>query len=123
VYGKGGYYDFPTVRLWRGLFNRLWPWFGHYPPLAYSYLTAYGLRPLASVPVVGKAVRGLVPFVPLPDVRWSLLDTFDSVTPSFQSAHTADEVDAWMRRCGLEQIEQSSWGSTAFHGVRGRADA
>ncbi len=34
VYGKGGYYDFPTVKLYRSLFKALWPWCRQYPPLA-----------------------------------------------------------------------------------------
>lgn len=118
VYAKGGYYDFPTVRLWRRVFRSLWPLFRHYPPLVYSYATAYGLRPLASVPLLGKAVRGVLPFVPLADIRWSVLDTFDSVTPSYQSAHTSDEVRQWFERCGLGDIEAANWGPTAYRGVK-----
>jgi SAM-dependent methyltransferase len=118
VYGKGGYYDFPTVRLWRGLFNRLWPALRHYPPLLYSYATVYGLGPIASIPLVGQAIRAIVPFVHLPDRRWSLLDTFDSVTPSYQSAHTSYEVFQWFKACGLDTIEPTDWGSTAYRGTR-----
>lgn len=116
VYGKGGYYDFPPVQAWRGLFRLLWPVFGPYPPLMYSYLTVYGLRPLAFVPLLGKAIRVLLPFVKLPDIRWSLLDTFDSVTPSNQSAHFSYEVFQWFRETGFVQIEPSDWGFTSYHG-------
>jgi len=118
VYGKGGYYDFPSVQFWRRMFQRLWPLAGPIPPLAYSYATAYGLRPLAQIPgigsALGKAARLAFPFVPLPDVRWSVLDTFDSVTPSYQSAHTPYEVFDWLRAAGLVDIEPSPWGIGAF---------
>jgi SAM-dependent methyltransferase len=118
VYGKGGYYDSPSVRLWRRIFRTLWPVFGHYPPLAYAYVTTFALRPLSRIPLIGLALRGLFPFVRLPDVRWSLLDTYDSVTPAYQSAHESDEVLEWFRGCGLADIAPSDWGVTAYHAVR-----
>lgn len=120
VYGKGGYYDFPTVQMWRRLFHLLWPLFRHYPPLAYSYITVYGLRPIAFIPALGKAIRLFLPFVKLPDIRWSLLDTFDSVTPSYQSAHESYEVFQWFKRSGFVEVEPSNWGFTAY---RGRKDS
>jgi SAM-dependent methyltransferase len=119
VYGKGGYYDFPTVQMWRRLFHFLWPLFGHYPPLLYSYITVYGLRPVAFIPLLGKAIRLFLPFVKLPDIRWSLLDTFDSVTPSYQSGHESHEVFQWLKRSGFVEVEPSDWGSTVFRGRKG----
>ena len=118
VYGKGGYYESPPVRLWRRIFRVLWPVFGHYPPLAYAYITTYALRSLSRIPLVGLALRGLFPFVRLPDIRWSLLDTYDSVTPAYQSAHESHEVREWFRGCGLANIAQSDWGVTAYHAVK-----
>jgi len=119
VYSKGGYYDFPTVQAWRRIFQALWPFAGHYPPLLYSYATVYGMRPLARIPLIGpllaKALRLLFPCVSLPDVRWSFLDTFDRVTPSYQSAHQAFEVFQWLKSVGMEEIEPSDWGFSAFH--------
>jgi SAM-dependent methyltransferase len=118
VYSKGGYYDFPSVRLWRRVFRALWPVFGHYPALAYANVTARLLRPLASIPLLGVTLRGLFPFVRLPDIRWSVLDTYDSMTPAYQSAHEADEVRGWFQRCGLADIVASDWGVTAYQAVR-----
>ena len=117
VYGKGSYYDFPTVQMWRSLFKALWPVLRHYPPLLYSYATVYGLRPVAFIPILGRAVRLFLPFVKLPDIRWSLLDTFDSVTPSYQSAHEPYEVFEWFRKSGLVHIEQTDWSFTSYRGV------
>jgi len=118
VYGKGGYYDFPSVQAWRRLFNFLWPLFKHYPPLLYSYATVYGLRPIAFLPFFGKAVRLFLPFVKLPDIRWSLLDTFDSITPSYQSAHESYEVFQWLKKCGFVNIEPTDWGFTSYRGAK-----
>lgn len=118
VYGKGSYYDWPTVRFWRRVFEVMWPFLGHRPPLAYAYFATYLLRPLSGIPVLGLALRGLFPFVRLPDRRWSLLDTFDSVTPVYQSAHQAHEVYTWFRTLGLGEIAPSDWGFTAYHAVK-----
>jgi SAM-dependent methyltransferase len=118
VYGKGGYYDFPSVQAWRKVFKTLWPVAGQFPPLAYAYATAYGTRPLTRIPLLGKALRAVLPCIHLPDVRWSVLDTFDSVTPSYQSAHRPFEVFQWLKSAGLEHIEPSDWGIGAFHGQK-----
>jgi SAM-dependent methyltransferase len=115
VYGKGGYYDFPTVSFYRAFFKVLWPWFKHYPPLVYAYLTTYVIRPLSYIPVFGKMLRFIFPFVKLPDIYWSLLDTFDSVTPSYQSSHESYEIYHWFKECGMIEIAPSNWGFTAYH--------
>jgi len=118
VYGKGVYYDFPTVQAYRKAFQLLWPFFRHYPPLIYAFLAAYVMKPLSYVPLLGLIVRAVFPFVRLPDARWSFLDTFDSVTPHFQSAHESFEVYQWFKEYGLIDIAPSDWGFTSYHGVR-----
>lgn len=118
VYGKGGYYDWPTVRFWRRVFKVLVPLLGHRPALAYAYFATYLLGPLSRIPVLGLALRALLPFVRLPDREWALLDTFDSVTPVYQSAHESYEVYTWFRTLGLSEIVPSNWGFTAYHGVK-----
>jgi len=118
VYGKGGFYDFPTVQLYRRAFQTLWPLLGHWPPLLYSYFAAYGIRPLLKIPMLGLALRAVFPVASLPDARWALLDTFDSVTPSYQSSHQSREVFDWCRAAGLVDIEPSDWGFTSYRGVR-----
>jgi len=115
VYGKGGYYDFPTVRLYRSLFGALWPWFRQYPPLAYAYFATHVIRPLSYIPVAGPLLRVMFPCVRLPDATWSMLDTFDSLTPIYQSTHESYEVFQWFQRAGLVDIEPSDWGFTAYH--------
>lgn len=118
VYPKGGYYDFPTVTMYRTIFKWLQPILGHYPPLAYSYFTSHVVRPFTDIPVLGRMLRVAMPQCRLPDRMWSLLDTFDSVTPTYQSAHQSHEVFGWLREAGLERIEPSDWGFTAYRGSR-----
>ncbi|MCA9232423.1 MAG: class I SAM-dependent methyltransferase [Planctomycetales bacterium] len=116
VYGKGGYYDFPSVTFYRKLFGLLKPLLRNYPPLIYSYFTTYCLRPFHGVPGLGKLMRLFFPYIPLADKTWSLLDTFDSVTPTYQSAHESYEVYSWLKDSGLVDIEPSDWGFAAYHG-------
>ena len=118
VYARGGGYDARVRNLWRKLFNWLWPVFGPRPPLWYSYATIYGLWPLHKIPVVGQITRMIFPCAfYLPDHRWKLLDTFDSVTPSYQSTHITHEVFKWFKSAGFSQIEPTPWGSTSFRGT------
>ena len=117
VYGKGGYYDSPRVTAWRKLFHLLRPVMGNYPPLAYAYGTAYAVYPLTHIPVLGHFLRLVFPMMRLPDRRWRVLDTFDSVTPTYQTAHESYEVFRWFRESGLTDVEPSDWGFSAFHGL------
>lgn len=118
VYGKNGQYDFPIVNLYRKLFKFLWPVFRHYPPLIYSLFTVYILGSLTKLPF-GKyffyPLKILFPFFNLKDARWSLLDTFDSVTPSYQSTHSHFEVFQWMKKQKLKNIEPSDWPGSAMN--------
>jgi SAM-dependent methyltransferase len=121
VYGKGGYYDFPTVQLWRRFFKFLWPAFKHRPALLYTYFTVYAFRPVAiALPPAGKAIRAFFPFINLRDISWSLLDTFDSLTPSYQSAHESYEVFSWLKLAGFVEAEPTDWGFTSFRGIKKR---
>ncbi|MDC0358391.1 class I SAM-dependent methyltransferase [Oligoflexia bacterium] len=118
VYEKSGYYNYPNVQLWRAIFAYLAKVFGYYPALLYSFCTVYGLRFLDWVPSLRKLVKIFFPYISLPDIRWSILDTFDSITPQHQSAHTTEEVQRWFVDTGLSSIKQTPWGSTAFKGYR-----
>jgi ubiquinone/menaquinone biosynthesis C-methylase UbiE/uncharacterized protein YbaR (Trm112 family) len=119
VYGKAGYYDFPTVQLWRKLFNVLRPAFGNFPPLAYTYFVVNVFGPIRNLfPALGRFIKLFFPFISIPDKRWSILDTFDSITPSYQSAHESYEVFKWLEKCGFEDIKPSNWGFTSYTGKK-----
>ena len=70
-------------------------------------------------------VLKLRPFAPLrlfikismhPDPEWRVLDTFDNLSPKYQSRHTYEEVQGWFEQGGLREI---AW-MPNFVGVRGR---
>lgn len=111
VYGKNSYYDNPKVQAWRRLFNTLWPVFGPRLPLAYAYFAAYVTWPLLRhVHPLGRMIRFVMPMCELPDRNWTMLDTFDNVTPAYQSAHTSYEVFSWLKQSGFVNIEPTNWG-------------
>jgi SAM-dependent methyltransferase/uncharacterized protein YbaR (Trm112 family) len=117
VYSAGRYYGQANVQFVRRVMKRLWPVFGPYPALAYTYMTVLPLRPIdRKFPRMGARIGKLLPHMPLPDVNWSLLDTFDSITPSYQSAHTNYEVFRWLKDTGFREIEPTDWGFTSAHG-------
>jgi SAM-dependent methyltransferase len=66
------------------------------------------------VPFVGGQLKRIIPVanyigsLDLDDnqqLEWSLLDTFDWLSPEFDSPQTAATVRAWLMSAGLEQVE------------------
>jgi hypothetical protein len=89
------------------VFVRLKPMFGHYPPLAYSYLfgtPGFALgkvwRPLSYAPYA------VFPTAWLTDYRWIIFDTFYAVATTYQSGHTPTEIDRWLREAGFVSVRQ-----------------
>lgn len=115
VYGKGAFYDDPRIVAYRRLFKALSPIFGHWAPLIYANFAGRVAYPFTKVFLIGPLVRLLIPMARLPDVRWRILDTFDAVTPTYQSTHESYEVYRWFKEAGLQNIEPSDWGFTAYH--------
>jgi hypothetical protein len=120
VYGEGGtVYDFPTITLWRKLFKALWPVLGHWPPLIFSYGAVYLIWPIARISrLLSLPFRLFLPIANLPDIRWSVLDTFDSVTPSYQSTHSSIEVYRWYVGAGYREVHPTDWGFTSYKGAK-----
>ena len=54
----------------------------------------------------------------LPDIRWSVLDIFDAITPSIATTHMEDEVRSWLEQAGCTQIRTTAWGSTSLIGIK-----
>ncbi|HEX5015818.1 MAG TPA: class I SAM-dependent methyltransferase [Candidatus Limnocylindrales bacterium] len=63
------------------------------------------LHAIHRLPVVGRAVRFLVPVSGHPVYDWRVLDTFNWYAPRYQSKHTFAEVVGWFRALGFEAIE------------------
>ena len=66
------------------------------------------------VPLVGRHLKRLVPVanyigdLPLDDrqqLEWSLLDTFDWLSPEYDNPQTTSTVREWLRNAGMERIE------------------
>ncbi|OGR79581.1 MAG: hypothetical protein A3I11_04230 [Elusimicrobia bacterium RIFCSPLOWO2_02_FULL_39_32] len=120
VYTTGIYND-PIVNIYRSFFKKCWPFLGHYPPLIYTYLTTYLIRPLffnQPTKIFAHILKIFFPLIHLPDIKWSLLDTFDCITPTHQSCHTLFELFQWFKNCNLERIEPSDWGGASLHALK-----
>lgn len=105
VYPKKGFYTFPSVRFWRFVFNSLKPIFGYYPPLIYSYF--FGSLGY----IIGKIwlplsypLRIIFPTVWLKDYKWAILDTFDAIATSYQSGHSPEEINNWLKQANFSKI-------------------
>jgi len=111
VYPKGGYYGWPNVTLWRNLFNRLPENRKHTLAFAYSKFWCTLMQPIGDFfrPLT-YPVRIIFPTVYLADLRWSILDTFDSLTTSFQSTHTYPEAKTWFEDADFTRTDEGVWG-------------
>lgn len=122
VYGQYGYYTSPVVNFYRWIFKRLWPVFGPYPALIYSYVIVYVFGTLARVPVIKYFVyilKTIFPFIDLPDRNWSVLDTFDSITPSNQFGFSIFEIFGWFKETRkFKTVEPSNWGGATMWGIK-----
>lgn len=58
------------------------------------------------------------PRVQKPDVPSLLFDTFDSVTPSRQSAHANHEILPWYKKRGFVEVEPTDRGFTSARGIK-----
>lgn len=119
VYQKGGYYDSLRVRAWRSIFRFLEPFLGkERAPLFYAKTVAKYLYGPSFIPGIGHFIRAVFPMMRLPDLDWRILDTFDSLTPTYQSAHTAEEVRGWFEQLQAEKIVQADWGTSTWRGIK-----
>lgn len=111
VYPKHGYYGWPNVTLWRKIFNALPETIRFKAALRYSEILCTALQPLADFwrPLT-YPVRVIFPTVYLADLRWSILDTFDSLTTSFQSTHEFAEARRWFSGAGYSRVIEGPWG-------------
>jgi SAM-dependent methyltransferase len=87
-------------------------------------------RVLGRVPLLGGGLKRLIPVanyvgvLPLSErqhLEWSLLDTFDMLSPEFDHPQTPETVTFWLRSAGLEQIEALKAGHLVGRGTVPRA--
>ena len=120
VYPKGGYYGWPNVTLWRTIFNAIPEKIRFKAALRYSEILCTTLQPIANFwrPLT-YPIRAFLPTVYLADLRWSILDTFDSLTTSFQSTHTFPEARLWFTNSGYSSVIEGPWGCNPIGGKTG----
>lgn len=111
VYSKDSLYNFPIVHLWRKLFKLLNPIFGYFPALIYSEFFGRINFYISKIHrYLTYPVRLVFPTIVLKDLDWSVLDTFDCITTSYQSGHTIDELYDWFKNSNFKYISNGSWG-------------
>mgnify|MGYP001355871534 CR=1 FL=1 len=116
VYEKKSYYDSRPVRFWRYIFRRLRPFLGIFPPLIYSYLIVNIIWHIGKLSkYITYPLRLFFPMAYLPDKKWSILDTFDSLTPTYQSTHTSFEIYQWLKNSNFKNIKPTDWGFTSYN--------
>lgn len=126
VYPRNSVYAHPSLARWRKWHGRVVASWGSAPALAYSMLSAYVLwwayRIMAHLPLANRLAsyldREWLPVAHVSDSAWRLLDTFDSITPSYASTHTREEVQGWFAEAGCSDVRQSLWGDTSFVGIK-----
>ena len=119
VYSKDSYYARPILIKYRKIFKILMPFLSYLPPLLYSYFTIYIIRIISlKVRMFRPFILKYFPYVALADLKWSILDTFDSVTPIHASTHTTEEVNNWLDKAGFFKIKQSDWGKASFIAIK-----
>lgn len=110
VYSKESSYNFLSVHIWRVIFKFFWPIFKHYPPLIYSRIFGTLNHFLGKINrYLTYPIKLFFPTIVLKDLKWSILDTFDSITTSYQSGHTIYEVFNWFKISGFKEIEPGNW--------------
>ena len=115
VYQKNSYYDKPVLKFYRKIFSYLKPLFSFMPAILYSYVVVNVFRSVARRLVFIKSITSkCFPFVDLPDKNWSILDTFDSVTPTYASTYKREEVFDWLCAAGFQDNKPTNWGETSF---------
>jgi SAM-dependent methyltransferase/uncharacterized protein YbaR (Trm112 family) len=121
VYSTGGYYDDFMVNIWRKIFKKLWPIFKHYPALIYTYIVVYLRTFIKKIPIVRTLAHPFFWFLPaliLKDISWSILNTFDSITPSNQYGYTMYQTFQWFKKANLKNIEPSNWAGSSLHAIK-----
>ena len=71
-------------------------------------------RILESIPFIGKLLQRIVPVAnysniyPLSEkklIEWALMDTFDMLSPKYDSPQSKKRIFKWMKKCGYRNIE------------------
>ncbi len=127
VYPKNSYYDFRSVDRVRKSINKTEFLFGNKLALLYAHFSARILYPLLpriskisekSKKMVRYVEENFLPVLYIPDVKWRVLDVYDSITPKYASTHSKAEITSWFTKQGFTNIQKTNWGDSAFKGIK-----
>lgn len=119
VYAPYGYYDSNIVRLYRRFFRVTKPIFGYSLALIYSYIIIVLTRPIDRNKLLRIALNPILSYFPrmqLKSIWWSILDTFDSLTPQYQRGISSFELYTAMHESSIINIRPVRWGGTSMCG-------
>jgi 2-polyprenyl-3-methyl-5-hydroxy-6-metoxy-1,4-benzoquinol methylase/uncharacterized protein YbaR (Trm112 family) len=81
---------------------------------------------LSKIPVIGKLAKraipvanfhGELPLTKKQHFEWSLLDTFDWLSPEFDNPQTKETVTKWMQESGLKEVQVLQAGHLVGRGI------
>lgn len=115
-------------RYWLRFFTKHYPRRRMFPTLQFLVPILLPIsRLLGRTPVIGGGLRqifpvanyyGILPLNEKQHLEWSLLDTFDWLSPQFDHPQRRDTVRRWLEDAGLQQVEVFKAGHVVGRGVR-----
>lgn len=121
VYSKNSPYNFIGIFIWRKIFNFLKFFFSFYPILIYTYffVTIYHfIAKILNFRLLTIFQLSIFPCFIYRDKNWSLLDTFDSLSPEFASTHSNQEVYNWFEKNNFKKISKIGTYDSNFKGIK-----
>ena len=119
VYGKNGYYDLPHLNLIRRFLNLLGEKTKKYIALLYSVTVVSIFYPLHRLfKNQTRILRAIVPHAYINNYVWSILDTYDSITPKYQHTYYSYEIYDWYLTNNFINIIPTKWHSAAMVGEK-----
>tara|TARA_A100001015_G_scaffold245190_1_gene281041 strand:+ start:1488 stop:2459 length:972 start_codon:yes stop_codon:yes gene_type:complete len=121
VYSKNSPYNFINIYVWRKFFNFLKIPFSFYPILIYTYFFVniyYLIAKILKFKYLNIFQLSIFPCFIYRDKNWSLLDTFDSLSPEFASTHSNQEVYNWFADNKFKEISKIGPYDSNFKGFK-----
>jgi len=119
VYSKDSPYNLTLVYLYRKFFNFLKYFFSYYPVLFYAYLIVNIYYPIAKIMKFRGSyllAKSIFPALIYKDKRWSILDTFDLLSPKFASTHSNENVINWFKNNKFINLQKTSSHNACYKG-------
>ena len=110
---RHGYYSLPTVKILRYVINKL--------PKKIAFKFAYNYSVFcidiidkyffSKSKFIRKYMRFFIPYIFYQDRDWSILDTFDSITPKYQFTFSKKDMFNWFNSSLFYEVKETKWKS------------